>query len=1202
MKASRLLYALLACAIAALVFAAGPALADDAWWNVTSDSAPTNLAPGTEAAVIAIAVNAGHAPVIGSEENKIVLKDTLPAGLEIVSAEAKPGPQFTASVPKRDPHPLKCPHLGQVVTCEWNGPILASEAFQLKTVVKVSPSMSEGTAPNVVEIGGGLGAKADTLNRALQISKEPTKFGVENYEIRAENDEGGPETQAGAHPFQLTTNFDTNQIYDEVEVIQRETLPDAPALPENLHFVLPPGLIGKASKLPRCTQANFSAYKLTYANLCNERSAIGVAAATVTDPTPAVGWKTITVPVFNIEPSPGEPARFGFAAYGIPVVLTTHVRSGSDYGVEVAVHQAPNSAAVLQSQLTLWGVPMDPGHDSQRGWECLQEGWWVEQEIPCKTAAQLEKENHETGPESFLTMPTYCATTPVTTADGEAWNGVTFGHEGQTPVKYEFTPFTGCGALPFEPSIEVETDHHEASTPSGMTVKVKVNQDGTVSGKEGAIADATIAKTTLALPRGVQASAGAADGLLTCTSKGFGFNGGEAAGHEADEAALLENNHFDQTAIVDELEGEPVTECPKAAKIGTVNIKSPLLEEELTGGVYLASENIDPLGVNTPFTSKLVLYIFAESKISKVQVKLAGSVQITEEGQLVSTFDHTPPVAFSELTLHLNDGPRASESTPEECGTSQPAVAEFETAARPKETTKAEDTFDITSGPGGSPCPAPGTQPFAPGFDAKSESPGAGEFSPFIVTLERPDGQQALKSVTVTQPPGVSAMISSVNRCPIALAKALPPACPAESQVGESTAIAGLGSDHVSIPGKVYLTDSPAPGVPFGLLSVSDATHVGVFDLGEIAVMSNITVNETTAQATVTSEAIPQYAPFVNEPGTSTGLPAQIHQLRINVNRPGFTFNPTNCNELQGSYTLKGYGPGGSEGSVSGAYPYHAANCGALPFKPRIAVELETNVSRLDGTGMHITVEANKGDANIGQTKLEFPTVVPARLPTLHKACLDSVFNVNPAGCSPESVVGTATAYTPVLKSPLIGPVYLVSHGNAAFPDSEIVLQGEGVRLLLDGKTFIPPSGPTKGVTSSTFETIPDAPVTKFEVSLPRGPHSAFSGFGDLCTEKPTMPSFFTGQNGAKLTMRTQIKLLGCGAVLPTHVTALQNALKACKKLSNKTKRANCERAARLKYALIACHKQKVKKKRAKCETAARKKYAVKKSAKKKKK
>jgi hypothetical protein len=242
---------------------------------------------------------------------------------------------------------------------------------------------------------------------------------------------------------------------------------------------------------------------------------------------------------------------------------------------------------------------------------------------------------------------------------------------------------------------------------------------------------------------------------------------------------------------------------------------------------------------------------------------------------------------------------------------------------------------------------------------------------------------------------------------------------------------------------------------------------------------------------------------------------------------------------------------------------------------------------------MKVLVKSSKGQANIAKTKLVFPTSIPSRLTTIQKACPDTVFNVNPASCPEGSVIGSAIAHTPVLRSPLTGPAYLVSHASASFPDAEFVLQGEGIKLVLDGKTDI-----KKGITSSTFETVPDAPVETFEVNLPRGPHSAFSGFGNLCAKAQELPTEFGGQNGALIVESTKAVVKGCKGVLGVHKESeLAKLLKKCRKLKNHKKRAKCEATARKQVKAVAACKAKNKKNKKKlssCVAAARKRYALK--------
>ncbi|MGO9248638.1 MAG: hypothetical protein ACLP7W_08600 [Solirubrobacteraceae bacterium] len=145
------------------------------------------------------------------------------------------------------------------------------------------------------------------------------------------------------------------------------------------------------------------------------------------------------------------------------------------------------------------------------------------------------------------------------------------------------------------------------------------------------------------------------------------------------------------------------------------------------------------------------------------------------------------------------------------------------------------------------------------------------------------------------------------------------------------------------------------------------------------------------------------------------------------------------------------------------------------------------------------------------------------------RGCPAPVFEANPAGCPAASDVGAASAITPIFSHPLSGPAYFVSHGGQAFPDLEIVLQGEGVTLILDGNTDI-----KKGITSSIFRSVPDAPITSFELKLPTGPYSILgtnlpaSAKYSLCGQKLAMPTAFVGQNGAEIHTSTPISVEGC--------------------------------------------------------------------------
>jgi hypothetical protein len=913
----------------------------------------------------------------------------------------------------------------------------------------------------------------------------------------------------------------------------------SPALVRNLHFILPPGMLGNVNVVPQCSSVDFATILVGDINLCPAETAVGVARVMIDEPDNAATVDE-SVPVFNLAPAADEPARFGIEVEKVPVILNTAVLTGKGYAVEVSTTNTTQVASLLSTQVTFWGVPGDPRHDQSRGWECLVGGHW-------ETGAEAPKPclpSNEAQPSAFLTLPTSCEQAPSTEVSGESWPHGPRGKEvsplgGATKFTFPFR-FSGCNVLAFDPSIGVEPGTQSASTPTGLTVKVRVPQESTLSAT--GLGEADIKDTTVALPQGVQASPGAADGLLACSSEQAGFTGS----FESSPGLINErqNEEFSPGAAT----------CPEASKIGTVNIMTPLLKGELDGGVYLASQDA------SPFRSPLVLYLIAEEKTSGVRVKLAGEVQINQStGQLTTTFSQTPPVPFDELTLNLFEGPRASQATPPFCG-NYTTTSSF-TPWSGGVPSAPSASFAIAYGPGGGPCPT-SPLPLAPSFEAGSTNTQAGAFSPFTLTIDRPDGDQALTGLEVHLPKGAAAMLSSVTPC------AEPPpgqewACGPESEIGQSTASSGLGGAPYTLGGRVYLT-SGYDGAPFGVLDQTEA-RAGPFNLGMVDVRSRINVDPNTAAATITVDPGPRGEGL---PTMLKGVPVQLKRINVVVDREHFDFNPTNCSPLAVTATLSG-----SEGaSAAESAPFEASNCANLPFSPKLTAEASGHGSKADGTRFVVKVTSGPGQANISKTFLTIPAKLPARLSTIQQACVAATFEANPATCPEGSNIGMAIAHTPVLRSPLVGPAYLVSYGSAAFPDVEFVLQGEGILLLLDGKTDI-----KKGVTYSRFESVPDAPVSMFETVLPAGPHSALtaavpeSAKFSLCGTSLSMPTEITGQNGALIKTTTKVAITGC-ASSNKKSGALAKALSACKKqyAHSKKKRAACDKRAKKKYGKTA--------------------------------
>jgi hypothetical protein len=1052
-----------------------PASAEGPWWRLSASARPTYLPPAGEGEIVVAASNFGDAEANGGVF-PITIADKLPAGMTPIAIASRAGTLGGLGE-------LECAPL-PALSCHFTGALQPYERLEVEITVDVPASAASGAENEVTVSGGGL--PSTTTRQSLTVDGGAVPFGVENYELTPENDGGAPDTQAGSHPFQLTSELSLNTGLESGQI----TLA---ALPKDLSFNLPPGLTGDPSAVPQCTDLQFSTI-VVFANQCPTASVLGVALVTILEPSlygprPLV----IPVPVFNLVPHRREPARFGFEALSVPVILDTALRTGKDYGVVVSASDIPESAELLGSQVTFWGVPDDPRHNSARGWHCVAGGFWNSLIGGSCTSPEHAE------PTPFLTLPTSCAEQLKTSVEVDSWKRPDA--PGSFPTSEPLRGLDGCDRLGFEPSINVAPDVQAASTPTGVTVGVHVPQE--ISLNPAGLAEADVKDTTVALPAGVQLSPSAGDGLQACSDAQIGFTG------------------VNPQTGTDEFTSNAPT-CPEASKVATVKIKTPLLPNALEGAVYLAApQNFAGPPLENPFGSLVAMYIVAEDPVSGVLVKLSGRVTPDPvTGQLVSTFQNTPQLPFEDLQLKFFGGARAPLSTPPYCGT-YTTTASFAPWSGNAPVTPLS-SFEIKSGPNGSSCANP--LPFAPSLAGGSTHTMAGAFTPFTLTMSREDGNQNLAGLTLHMPPGLLGVLSSVTPCPEP--QAAQGACGPESLIGHTVASVGLGSDPFTVPGTVFIT-GPYKGAPYGLSIVTPAI-AGPFNLGTVVVRAKIEVDPRTSALTITSDPLPTIL---------RGIPLQLKHVNVTVDRPGFTFNPTNCSPLAITATLSS-----QQGATAPAtVPFQAANCASLPFQPQFTALAQAKTSKAGGAYLHVKVVSGAGQANIAKVKVDLPVQLPSRLSTLQKACVAAVFEANPASCPAASVVGTATAVTPVLKSVLTGPAYLVSHGGAKFPDLEIVLQGEGITLILVGNTDI-----KKGITSSTFKAVPDAPVSTFDLVLPVGPHSVLAAYlpvkakGSMCGQSLAMPTAITGQNGAVVKQTTKIAVSGC----PKHKKVRKQAKK----------------------------------------------------------
>jgi len=902
-------------------------------------------------------------------------------------------------------------------------------------------------------------------------------------------------TQAGSHPYALTTSIEF-----PTEVVGRDNRGE-PILsptgdPRDIVTDLPAGFLGDPQAVPQCPLVTV----LDRGEPCPAASQIGVAVV-------HLGAKESIGPIVNLTPEAGQSAEFGIVTpYKFTYLLTGHVvRSGSSYGLTIVSNRLPVSE-VYSAELTFWGVPAESSHDFQRGLTC--------QKIEL---LQICSGGHESSgdPETpFLTMPADCTAGALSfTFSADSW---------EKPGDYKVAqatlpPVTGCNLLQFGAAIGVEPDTPMADEPVGLGVNVAVPQ---VESRE-ANATPQLRNSVVTLPEGMSISPGIVDGIRACNESGpEGINlPGANPSPEFEEIGL---------------NGEPQLapgHCPDASIVGSAEAETPLLGTPIKGHIYLAKPLCGGPGERACTEEdaldgnlyQLYLELGGVGPLSDtgVNIKVRGKTEANPAtGQLTAVFENTPELPFSELRIRLNGGPRAPLDTPAVCG---PAVttADFTPWSAPGHTLEGAlvpGTPDSTSmsyfNVQGCSSP-PGLNP---GFLAGTVTPQAGGYSAFTLNLTRNDREQYVKGIQVHTPPGLLGMLSSVTLCGEAQANS--GQCPETSKIGTTSVASGAGTHPFEIGGDVYLT-GPYGDAPFGL---SIVVHVvaGPFNLGVVVVRARIAVDPQDSTLTVTTDETGPHA----VPQIVFGVPVRLKRITVDIDRPGFMFNPTNCDAQRITAVVSG----AQDATAAVSSPFAVGGCKSLAFKPHFTAQTNAHTSRKDGASLDVKLSFPTGsvgsEANVAKAKVSLPKQLPSRLTTLQKACPAATFDNDPAACPPGAIVGIVKASTPVLPVGLSGPVYFVSHGGAGFPSLVVVLQGDGVRVDLTGTTFIN----KQNVTSNTFETVPDVPVNSFELFLPEGRDSALAAIGSLCKQKAklVMPTIFIAQNGTQIKQNTKIEVTGC--------------------------------------------------------------------------
>jgi hypothetical protein len=832
----------------------------------------------------------------------------------------------------------------------------------------------------------------------------------------------------------------------------------------------PEGFIGNPHVAPKCTLSEFSIAS------CPSDAQVGYFNLK------GLAGEGIFVPLYNMETNPDQAGLLAFTAplISFPVQLELSGRTESDYGLDAVSSPTPR-LPFPHLEVFLWGVPASHDNDWARfvtpmvggglcviGFEPGVKGC-PPGSFPFGSSTYAPP---TIPPAPFLQNPTTCGVPLTITGEVEYYGGT----RGSETIGWPET--TSCNQASFTPSVTAKPTTSAADTPTGLDNDLKVPQ--TQSAITPSPSEMKVARVTL--PEGFSINPGAADGKVACPD------------------------------ILSSIGTRLPANCPEFSKIGTLTLDVAALPKPLPGALYLAEPK-----PGEPYRVLLAASGFATN------VKLLGTVETDPQtGQVSVVFgkqpliEGLPQAPLQEFDLHVFGSERGLLATPSHCGTYK-VDGEFtpwNSALTVRHTT---NLITIDQGPGGSPCPN-GARPLSPQLEAGVADPTAGTHSPFTLVLKRNDGEQNLTGLGVTTPPGFSAVLAGIPYCPESAiasiqasgysgrAEQAAPACPTASQVGTAVTGAGAGTHPLYTPGKVYLA-GPYKGAPLSLVVVIPAV-TGPYDLGNVVVRNAITVNPVTAQVTVTSDPLPQIL---------EGIPLRTRSIRVALDRPGFALNPTNCDPFSVNASISG----DEGGQVGASSHFQAANCAGLSFAPKLGINLRGSTKRRGHPALRAVLTTKPGEANLSRVTVVMPK--NELLDNSHIGTVCTRVQFAAKACPADSVYGTATAITPLLDQPLSGNVYLRA-GPHKLPDLVADLHGQ-FNIEVAGRI----DSVKRGGLRARFETIPDAPVTKFVLDMAGGKKGLLVNSGNLCKSNKMAEQTLVGQNGARLKRSVRLQT-ACGS------------------------------------------------------------------------
>ncbi len=892
---------------------------------------------------------------------------------------------------------------------------------------------------------------------------------------------GGAAVVAGSHPHALSYRL----AFDEGDL-------------RDLHLQAPPGLVENPTAIEDCSQAEFhiprtSPYEASQSGeSCLDESQVGVVRVT------REGGSSRSFGLFNLTPPEGVPSELGFAPFGQHVVLDSHVgATEGEYALSLNATDIPQSLEASGIEVKIWGVPWAAVNDSERG-DCLNE---AEPQIGWAKCSVGEPSN--VFPFAYLTLPSHCEGALSFKAMASSWGR---GNASAEAINRDQSgspaPQEGCDTLVFEPQPLGFLTDTKASSASGYNFRLKVNYEGLLLPRLRVPAQTKAVHLTL--PQGVTINPSVGAGLSVCTPAQY----------------ASETDHWTSDSG-----------CPSTSKIGDFRLHSPLYREWIAGGIYLAQAD-DPRtsakGAENPFDTLVAVYLIAKSPERGILVKVAGQINPDPQtGSLSASFEELPQLPYTDLEVNFRSGQRAPLITPPFCGQAKSLMSLSPWSVGLK-ALSASNSSEIKTGIEAGPCPSGATPPFKPDAIAGGVNSNVNSYTPYFVHLTRKDTEQEITSYSLNLPKGIVGKLAGIPFCPdqdIASARANrgvaetnSPSCPIASQVGRTLTGYGVGSALTYAEGRIYLA-GPYNGAPLSLVTINPAT-VGPFDLGTVVVRSAFDVDPLSAQLQIDSRASDRIPHIID------GIPLHLRDVRVYIDRPEFTHNPSSCEPSELVSTLTGSGASfASSADDSTAViekHFQLLNCLTLGFKPHLGLILR-GASKRGGFPAFTAVFKARGpeDSNLKRIEVDMPHQLFLAQNHIRSVCTRVQFNADQ--CPANSVYGEAVAFTPLLDEPLRGKVYLRSSDNK-LPDLVTQLHSGAIEIDLEGRI-----GPSKrGGIQAFFDNLPDAPLDRFVMKLNGGKRGLLTNSVDVCAAPPFATVAAVAQNNRGAAFRSLLHSSSC--------------------------------------------------------------------------